>query len=1220
MIGIRRDRRVRRGWWLASSSLAAVLVGAGAPPAFAACVSVNANFDNPSATTVAGVCVTNTSFAGSITNEGTISPLGIVFTNGTISGFIASTGTLNGGISLDTHSKILAATGAAISISGNFSGNISNGGSITSTTATGIAVRGPGTFAGAISNAGTITGAGDGIRAYSSVVAFGTKSPGGGIVNSGTISSSGGFGINTFGVVSTFYGGITNTGTIITANRPGIDFSATSFFGGILNTGTISGSGAAIYVNAIHFAGGITNSGTLNVVQAYAGIDVVDGSGGAGATFVGGIANSGTINGLGLQGAGISVNGLSSFHGDITNSGTISTGSIGILVDSVSAFTGGIVNSASGRLIQSVTMVATTPTNMVTGIKLSSINTFSGGISNAGIISASANISGLSANATAYGIYITGVSKFAGGISNSGTITALAASTGAFARSTGISVDGVSLFAGGIVNAGMLISSNGYGMDVNNVTTFTEGISNSGTISSAGAPAMLVRNIATFTGGITNSGRIVGTSNGIFLFNISSFSGNISNSGTISAQNAIAIGAGVTFAAGGAIVNTGTIAGSIAAIDLTAATMPVTIDQQAGLISGAILLSSNADVLNISGGSIAGSILGHGTADTVNFALGSGTFTYGAAYSFSGINQVNVTSGTVILDGINSAANTAVSGGNLRVGDAASPGAALTGTVDVNTAGTLSGHGTVLGAVTIDGGGTLAPGGSIGTLTISRGPLTFNSGSAYAVTITPTGTNSRTDVTGAPGAVAINGGTVQVSQAFGHYNATSYTLINATGGRSGTFSGLTDTADFTGTVTLGYDANDVYLNISSGNILFATPSGANINQRNVLNGINNGIINGDLLPAGFQSLGNLSGPSLLNALIQLSGEAGAAFTQGAFQIGGSFLNMMVNPFLDGRFGPGGNFGPATGYAAEQPPALARVAAAFASAMPVKAAPDGFDRRFGVWGSVFGGGGIVNGDPTVGSHTTTARTYGVASGFDYRLTGNTTVGLALAGGGTNWGLDAGLGGGRSDVFQAGLYGSTRSGPAYLSAALSYNFHDVATSRNVSIGGFDQLTGHFQSSGVGARIEGGYRYDTPLFGLTPYAAAQVQAIWLPGYGETGGSAFALNYTAQTATQTRTELGAWFDRTIALAPGTVVTLYGRAAWAHDYGETTSASALFQALPGSNFIVNAAAPAPDRALFTAGMQYKLTDGWSLQAKFDGEFSASTNVYSGTGVLRKVW
>jgi outer membrane autotransporter protein len=178
----------------------------------------------------------------------------------------------------------------------------------------------------------------------------------------------------------------------------------------------------------------------------------------------------------------------------------------------------------------------------------------------------------------------------------------------------------------------------------------------------------------------------------------------------------------------------------------------------------------------------------------------------------------------------------------------------------------------------------------------------------------------------------------------------------------------------------------------------------------------------------------------------------------------------------------------------------------------------------------------------------------------------------------WGLDAGLGGGRSNMFQAGLYGSTRWGAAYLSGALSYNFHDVTTNRTVTVAGIDMLSAQFRTNGIGARIEGGYRYATPPVGITPYAAAQVQSIFLPSYGESAGAGlaqFALNYASQTATQTRTELGAWFDKSIALERG-VLTFYGRAAWAHDFGNSTSASALFQALPGSNFVVNAAAARP--------------------------------------------
>jgi outer membrane autotransporter protein len=169
----------------------------------------------------------------------------------------------------------------------------------------------------------------------------------------------------------------------------------------------------------------------------------------------------------------------------------------------------------------------------------------------------------------------------------------------------------------------------------------------------------------------------------------------------------------------------------------------------------------------------------------------------------------------------------------------------------------------------------------------------------------------------------------------------------------------------------------------------------------------------------------------------------------------------------------------------------------------------------------------------------------------------------------------------------------------------------------------LQARFRANGVGARLEGGYRYATPWLGVTPYAAAQVQSIALPNYGESataGSNQFALNFAAQTATTTRTELGAWLDRSARMDSGALLTLYGRLAWAHDFGDSPGASAIFQALPGSNFVVNGAAPARDGALATGAAQISLANGWSFLAKFDGEFSSTTSIYSGSGMVKKTW
>jgi uncharacterized protein with beta-barrel porin domain len=145
------------------------------------------------------------------------------------------------------------------------------------------------------------------------------------------------------------------------------------------------------------------------------------------------------------------------------------------------------------------------------------------------------------------------------------------------------------------------------------------------------------------------------------------------------------------------------------------------------------------------------------------------------------------------------------------------------------------------------------------------------------------------------------------------------------------------------------------------------------------------------------------------------------------------------------------------------------------------------------------------------------------------------------------------------------------------------------------------------------------------VTPYGALQTQEMFLPSYSEfatAGLSQFALNYASHTFNATRTELGAWFDSSL-LASGWSqkgLTLYSRLAWAHDFDNEGISTAFFQSLPGNSFVVNSAKPAHDGALVTAGFEYILQAGWSVLGKFDGEFSSTTAILSGTGTLRKVW
>src|SRR5262249_41652867 len=101
-----------------------------------------------------------------------------------------------------------------------------------------------------------------------------------------------------------------------------------------------------------------------------------------------------------------------------------------------------------------------------------------------------------------------------------------------------------------------------------------------------------------------------------------------------------------------------------------------------------------------------------------------------------------------------------------------------------------------------------------------------------------------------------------------------------------------------------------------------------------------------------------------------------------------------------------------------------------------------------------------------------------------------------------------------------------------------------------------------------------------------------------------------SARASTRSRSA-GAW---------RAALMLRARLAWAHDWIRDPTLAAVFQALPGASFLVNGATPAKNSALTSAGAEYRLANGVTLLAKFDGEFAAHSSTYAGTGTVRYTW
>ena len=588
----------------------------------------------------------------------------------------------------------------------------------------------------------------------------------------------------------------------------------------------------------------------------------------------------------------------------------------------------------------------------------------------------------------------------------------------------------------------------------------------------------------------------------------------------------------------------------------------------------------NGGTLQLGNGAAAGTIAGNVT-DNGTFAIDrSDSYTFGGVISGTGAFSQNGTGTTTLSATSSYTGATTINAGTLSVtGDISSSSG-----VTIPSTGILSGIGFVP-SVNFIGAGTLRPGAgtlAVGTgstptaaqtLTIN-GSLTLATAATYMVTVN--GSNYTTTNVNGTATLAKASVTISATKAL---VGTPYPILTSTKPIAGTFGTVSVLGGYT--VALSESNSNTVVDATFTKAQPIAPSGV----------VNSG--------------GTLSLASMQN----------------------SFSTTLTGRNFGSLGGTPGGFGSALGFAPETPQ-TPEAQALYDFVTP----HDPFDAlmrslntyyNHSVWASAYGGYSRLTGDSSLGSPTAISGGGGIASGIDFRFGPDTVLGFAFGGGSTSWSLSDSLGGGTSDIFQAGVYGSQRFGAAYVSAALAYAVDWMKTNRNITTPAIANLTANFTAGGPTGRLEGGYRFGEPDFGVTPYVAGVLSALRTPSYSETtasGTPGSELSYASQTVTNERAEIGAWVEKVFHLDNASTLWLRGRAGYAHDWWSNDSFSAQFLSLPTQSFTMTGITPPANLGLASLMSEIQYPNGISLSAKFDAELGQNAYSLAGTGTFRYSW
>ncbi len=1040
---------------------------------------------------------------------------------------------------------------------------------------------------------------------------------GGGTINnsadvtlSGVISGFDGLTKSGAGILTLTGNNTYSDGTTVTGGTLSVSSDSNLGFGAVtLNGGNLAITGATTIYNALSLSSNatLTNSADATLSGAISGSGNLTKSGSSTLTLTGNntsysgttTISSGTVSidlaqrlgsgGLTLAGGTLALTGTSAttFANPISTTSSSSTIDVAsgktVRVASSISGAGGLTKSGAGTLELANTNLylgATTISGGTLLIYSGSIDgtsglTFNGGNLEIGGATTINKTFVLNSDATvtnSAAVTLSNVISGSGGLTKAGSGTLTLSGNNTFSGTTTITGGTLSLSSDGNLGTGTL-TLNGGNLAITGATTIDNAmvLSDNATITNS-ANAAISGNISG-TGSLTKAG--TGT---LMLTGSNTYSGSttisvgtlqIGDGGTTGSISSDVTNNGVlAFNRSDAVTYAGVISGTGSLTKAGSSTLTLT---GSNSYSGGTTISSGT--LQIGDGGTSGSLTGDITNNSALIFNRSDALTYGGVISGTG-TFTKSGAGNLILTGTNTyTGTTTVSAGTLSVNGS------LAGSVNLLSGGTLGGSGTV-GAVTTTSGSTIAPGNSIGTLNVA-GNADFASGSTYAVEVDDAGNS---DLLSATGAVTIDSGaTVSVSPENGtddgstYATSTTYTILTAAGGVTGTFDSVSDSFAFLD-ASLGYDAQNAYLTLLRNDYTFASVASTS---------------NQSATAGAFDSLG--SGNSLYDAVVVL-GEASA---RAAFDS----LSGEIHPSASGLLLQESRFG--------RDAVNARIRSAFdglaASDMPMVAFHgDGgaLETAKGAvaWGQAYGSWGRTGSDGNAAALDYNSG--GFFLGLDADVFSGWRAGVVAGFGTSQFDSDARTSSGDADNYTIGAYAGRQSGAFGVHLGTSLTWHDVSTTRNVTAGALNNtLKANYAAATAQAFGELGYKIDTVYARFEPFAAAALIHQHSDGFTETGGAA-ALTVSSSSQTLGLTTLGLRADRQFAATESLSASLHGMLGWRHAFGDVTPGARMRFA--GGNAFTVAGSPIDrDTALFEAGLNFDLDNGARFTFSYQGEFGS---------------